>query len=301
VNALAATDINLFPAALAGYTYAEIATEMQSRIRAAGAATVTVTWDGAKYVITAPGATGITGAAHSTGVSLTSELFGGTTDQDAVATTWTGAAPAYLSSSGKHIEFVLAGGLAAPDPTDVPRVMFRPRNIYGAVPDNTKRYGIVFECVLYRRAGSSTDADVGVGYVNAQDLSGSAAVDGQAGAVRAAGATYTARGMRIQNGAIVDASPAGVGSASTERFSAGAFRDGSNTSPAFSPIRVVAETSAKARISAAASTFSAGPLDGPADDPWIYVWAARSNSTAGTVVTRIGASLMPILEAAHAE
>lgn len=91
-NALVATDLTI-PAAT--YNANELATAIQTTINTAiGAGTVTVVWNTTGYfVITAAGATAITVSARSAGTDLSSEIFGGTTDQDVVATTWTGAAP----------------------------------------------------------------------------------------------------------------------------------------------------------------------------------------------------------------
>ena len=91
-NALAATDLTI-PAST--YDADQLATAIQTAINAAiGSGTVTVVWNDAGYfIITASGASAITVAARSAGTSVHSEIFGGTTDQDAVATTWTGATP----------------------------------------------------------------------------------------------------------------------------------------------------------------------------------------------------------------
>jgi len=91
-NALVATDITI-PAAT--YDAKQIATAIQTAINTAiGSGTVTVAWVASgHFLITAAGASAITVAARSAGTSVHNELFGGTTDQDAVATTWTGATP----------------------------------------------------------------------------------------------------------------------------------------------------------------------------------------------------------------
>ena len=91
-NALVATDLTI-PAAT--YDANELATAIALAINTAiGAGTVTCVWNAAGYfVITAAGAASITVSARSAGTDLSDEIFGGTIDQDVVATTWTGDTP----------------------------------------------------------------------------------------------------------------------------------------------------------------------------------------------------------------
>ena len=81
--------------AAATYDADEMAAQIQVQIRAAGAATATCAWNDAGYFyIDCLDATTITIATRTGGTDYTSELFGGTADQDAVAATWTGDTPA---------------------------------------------------------------------------------------------------------------------------------------------------------------------------------------------------------------
>jgi len=92
-NALTATDLTLTTGS--DIDADEMAADIASVINAAiGGGTVTCVWnDGGYFFIDTGDATSITVDVRGAGTDFTDELFGGTTDQDAIPSTWTGDTP----------------------------------------------------------------------------------------------------------------------------------------------------------------------------------------------------------------
>lgn len=106
-NALAATNI------LAGdedwtdehMNMLDLATVFEDKINElTGAGTVTVVATSGKFVINTLDASAVVVAAPTSGDDWTNRLFGGTTDQDAVATTWTGKIPGRIFEAPEDVD-----------------------------------------------------------------------------------------------------------------------------------------------------------------------------------------------------
>jgi len=95
-DAVANYDVSI---AAGSYNAVTMAAAIQTGIRGSGAVDATTcVWNPAGYfVIDSIDGTGITIAARGSGTDMTTTLFGGTTDQDTEASTWTGAAAAKMS------------------------------------------------------------------------------------------------------------------------------------------------------------------------------------------------------------
>ncbi len=108
-NALAATDITLADDLAANSLASVVATAYETLINAAiGSGTVTVVWTGGAFIIDGKtSVSAITVAAPSVGQDKTTVLFGGTSDQDAAPTTWTGDVPNPWNDAGKIYTVIL--------------------------------------------------------------------------------------------------------------------------------------------------------------------------------------------------
>ena len=292
-NALAATDIYLFPSSLGGKAYSTLATEMQSQIRTAigGSPTLTVSWDGARFVIDAKtSTTAITVAAPSSGTSLTTLLFGGTTDQDGVATTWTGAAPRDLGLSGAgNIEAVISGSWASSTVSALPRGISTTsvlRDLLGREPTSGHRV-LTFVQKLLVYPGINTDYQTGSGVLDGTTVSSAigrsvAITPGTSGTNRRYGVS------RMDSDTITDAT-VGSGGLFDYVVSTAALHHGSHRT--LGPISSHAlDSSGDTLLSGASQETTRSVIASGSLYPFLY-WRRTNASNANTLVVRIRCSV----------